>query len=105
MLGDNVEMSRKEFDPFLPDHKDGYRELDQIKPGAALCPFCGDILDATQNKQVLAAFEVVKLWPESWASVPICNCPGVWAIYSPKNGKWAFRYKEHGKGDERWRNS
>jgi hypothetical protein len=97
MLGENVKMSRNEFNPYLPDHKDGYYELDQIKPGVVLCPFCDAIIDATQHKQVLAAFEVVKVWPDSWASVPVCRCPGVWAIYSPKDKKWAFRYQDGGK--------
>jgi len=97
MLGENVEMSRKEFNPYLPDHKDGYFELEQIRPGVVLCPFCDKIIDATQHKHVLATYEAVKVWPDtSWASVPICNCPGVWAVYSPKDKKWAFRYKSGG---------
>jgi hypothetical protein len=104
MLGDNVKMSRSEFDPYLPDKKDGYHELEQIKPGVVLCPFCTRILDATQDKHVLSAFEAIKVWPDSWASVPICNCPGVWAVYSPKTGKWAFRYQEN-NGDTKWQTS
>jgi hypothetical protein len=93
MLGQHVEMSRKSFDPYLPDHKEGYYELDQISPGVVLCPFCSDILDATQDPNVKAAYEVIMLWPDSWASVPMCKCPGVWAVYSPDIQKWAFRYK------------
>lgn len=93
MLGENVRMSRKEFDPYLPDHKEGYYELEQIKPGVALCPFCTDIIDATQNEQVKAAYEVITEFPDSWGSVPVCKCAGVWAVYSPKAKKWSFRYR------------
>ena len=104
MLGDNVKMSRTEFDPYLPDTKDGYHELEQIRPGVVLCPFCTRILDATQDKNVLSVFEAIKVWPDSWASVPMCNCPGVWAVYSPKTGKWAFRWQEN-NGDTKWQTS
>jgi hypothetical protein len=104
MLGDNVKMSRTEFDPYLPDKKDGYFELDQIKPGVAICPFCTKILDATQDKQVLSTYEVIKMWPDSHASVPICRCPGVWAVYSPKTCKWSFRYRID-NGDLSWQTS
>ena len=102
MLGDNVKMSRTEFDPYLPDTKDGYHELEQIRPGVVLCPFCTRILDATQDKNVLSVFEAIKVWPDSWASVPICNCPGVWCVYSPRTKKWAFRYLDR-KDNETWK--
>jgi len=102
MLGDNVEMARSEFQPYLPDHKTGYLELEQIKPGVVLCPFCDKIIDATQHNKVLAAYEVVKEYPESsWASVPICSCPGVWAIYDPNEKRWAFRFQVR-NGDTLW---
>jgi hypothetical protein len=93
MLGHDVEMPRTKFDPYLPDHKDGYYELEQIKPGIVLCPFCSDIIDATQNEFVKAAYETVTVYPDSWASVPVCKCPGVWCVYSPNTKKWAFRYQ------------
>jgi hypothetical protein len=101
MLGENVEMSRNEFQPYAPDHKAGYYELEQIKPGVVLCPFCDRLIDATQHKEVKAAYVVIQQWPASWASVPICKCDGVWAIYSPTDEKWAFRYKER-NGDLSW---
>ena len=101
MLGQHVEMSRDKFQPYLPDHKDGYYELEQIKPGIVLCPFCSDIIDATQNEFVKAAYEAIMEWPDSWASVPICRCPGVWAVYDPNVKKWAFRYQvNHGRYTE-----
>ena len=94
MLGHDVEMPRTAFQPFLPDHKNGYYELEQIKPGVVICPHCGEFLDATQNEHVKAAYETVMVWPDaSWASVPICGCPGVWAVYDPEVKKWAFRYR------------
>ncbi len=106
MLGENVQMSRDEFDPYLPDAKDGYYELEQIKPGIVLCPFCDTIIDATQHKQVKAAYEVIKVMPDaSWGSVPVCKCPGVWAVYHPGTKKWSFRYKDHNAGGNAWQNS
>jgi hypothetical protein len=103
MLGENVEMSRKSFDPYLPDHKDGYYELEQIKPGVVICPFCETIVDATQEDGVKAAVEAVSVWPDSWASVPICECNrGLFAVYSPQIKKWAFRYQIPQKGIEQW---
>lgn len=92
MIGENVEMSRSEFQPYLPDHKNGYYELEQIRPGVVICPFCENVIDATQDKEVLAAYEVILMWDASWASVPICKCPKVWAVYDPHSKKWAFRY-------------
>lgn len=104
MLGDNVKMSRTEFNPYLPDHKDGYYELDQIKPGVVLCPFCNDIIDATQNKHVRATVEAIGVFDESsWASVPVCSCPGVWAVYEPNSKKWSFRYRKN-EGSNEWQN-
>jgi hypothetical protein len=103
MIGDNVEMSRSEFQPYLPDHKAGYYELEQIRPGVVVCPFCENIIDATQSKEVLAAYEVILLWKASWASVPICTCPKVWAVYDPHAEKWAFRYAIDNGGKE-WQN-
>lgn len=103
MLGDNVEMSRKSFDPFLPDHKDGFYELEQIRPGVVICPFCEDIIDATQEPSVKAAFEAISVWPDSWASVPLCDCNrGLYAVYSPTIKKWAFRYQIREKGTAKW---
>jgi len=103
MLGDNVEMSRKSFDPYLPDHKDGYYELDQIRPGVVICPFCGDIIDATQSSKVKAVYEALMVWPRSWASVPLCDCnKGLYAVYSPDTKKWAFRYQIREKGTAKW---
>jgi len=103
MLGQSIVMSRDSFNPYLPDHKDGFYELDQIKPGVVSCPHCCRLIDATQNIHVLAAVETLSVWPDSWASVPICNCPGVWAVYSPKTKKWAFRFQSCGTDD--WKDS
>jgi hypothetical protein len=103
MLGDGVEMSRKSFDPYLPDHKDGYYELEQIRPGVVICPFCEEIVDATQEDGVKAAVEAIAEWPDSWASVPICVCnKGLYAVYSPQIKKWAFRYQIPKKGTDQW---
>ena len=105
MLGNDVEMSRTKFNPYLPDHKDGYYELEQIKPGVVLCPFCTNIIDATQNVNVKATVAAIEAFPDSsWASVPVCKCPGVWAIYDPNSKQWSFRYKKH-EGSDEWRNS
>lgn len=92
MLGNSVKMSSLDFQPFLPDHKDGYFELEQIQPGVVSCPFCGILIDMKSHKHVRSTHEAVQVWPDSWASVPICSCPGVWAVYSPKEKKWAARY-------------
>ena len=103
MLGDNVEMSRDSFDPYLPDHKDGFYELDQIRPGVVICPFCNDIIDATQELAVLQVVDALKVWPDSWASVPLCECnKGLYAVYYPRIKKWAFRYQIRKKGTDKW---
>ncbi len=102
MLGENVEMSAKDFNPYLPNHKEGYHELEQLKPGVVMCPFCDTIIDATQNEEVKAAFEVIQFYDGvSWGSVPICHCPRVWAIYDPNIKKWSFRYKID-TGEKEW---
>ena len=93
MLGESIKVESDSFKPFLPDAKEGYHELKQIKPGCALCPFCDKIIDARQSKELKATVDAIAVWPRSWASVPICKCPGVWAVYDPNDGKWAFRYQ------------
>lgn len=94
MIGDNVEMSGSDFQPYLPDHKAGYHELEQIRPGVVMCPFCDSIIDATQSKEVKAAYDAIMYFDgDSWGSVPICSCPRVWAVFDPNHGKWAFRYQ------------
>jgi len=103
MLGENVEMSRKVFNPYCPRPKEGYYDIPQIKPGVCLCPRCNSIIDATQNPMVRAAYETIMVWPSSWASVPVCSCPGVWAVYSPLNEKWSFRWLDHDVDPESWK--
>jgi hypothetical protein len=99
MLGENVKMSERNFIPFLPEPKEGYYDLEQIKPGVVSCPFCGKLIDIKKHKSVLSTYEAVKILAEdSWASVPICSCPGVWAVYSPMEKKWAARYQARYKG-------
>jgi len=103
MLGDNVEVSRKIFDPYLPDHKDGFYELEQIRPGVVICPFCENIVDATQDSSVRAVVDALSVWPDSWASVPLCDCnKGLYAVYSPHIKKFAFRYQIRQKGTDKW---
>jgi len=103
MLGKNVGMSSKDFQPFLPDHKEGYLELEQIRPGVVSCPFCGILIDMKESAPVKSCHEAIMIMSkDSWASVPICSCPGVWAVYSPKEGKWAARY--NAKKSKGWSN-
>jgi len=101
MLGQDVVMGSKDFQPYLPDFKEGYRELEQLKPGVVSCPFCNNLIDAKQSQELKATKTVVEQWPRSWASVPICKCSGVWAVYDPNSTKWAFRYKVD-TGDNSW---
>lgn len=93
MLGEHVVLDSMDFQPYLPDHKDGYYELEQLKPGIVSCPHCGKLIDIKEDSHVKATAEALSVWPDSWASVPICKCPCVWAVYSPKSMKWAFRYR------------
>lgn len=94
MLGDNVKESEMKFQPYLPDHKAGYYELEQLKPGIVICPFCEQLIDIKKNQQFKATVETIQvLKGTSWCSTPACRCPGIWAVYDPHSGKWAFRYK------------
>lgn len=105
MLGDDVRDSEMKFQPYLPDHKRGYYELEQIKPGVVICPHCGRFIDAKQDSNFKAAVATIQSFKgSSWASVPICECAGIWAVYDPNANKWAFRYRIE-TGDQTWQNA
>lgn len=96
MLGQDVVLGNDNFQPYLTDHKTGYYELEQLRPGIVICPHCDDLIDVKQSNILKSTHEALMVWPGSWASVPICKCPGVWAVYDPSVGKWAFRYQASG---------
>jgi len=96
MLGQDVTLSKHDFQPYLPDHKRGYFELEQLRPGVVMCPHCDTLIDVKESGILKATYEVILVWPDSWASVPVCKCPGVWAVYDPNAKKWAFRYQASG---------
>ena len=105
MLGDDVKVDEMKFQPFLPDRKTGYLELEQVKPGIVICPHCGDFIDVRHHEGFKACVATIQvLEGSSWASTPICRCPGVWAVYDPEAERWAFRYRAE-TGDMSWQNA
>lgn len=97
MLGQDVKLNNSNFQPYLTDHKTGYFEVDQLKPGVIMCPFCDTLIDCKEKQLLKSTHDAIQVWPQSWASVPICNCKGgsVWAVYDPNVGKWAFRAQDY----------